>query len=84
MGDLQILSTEALPMVVRGLRIRLGIIAVPAGAAQTVVDQMASAGIRAILSYAPINMRAPKDVRLRNIDPVVMLQSMTYHLKDVT
>jgi redox-sensing transcriptional repressor len=83
-GELQILSTEALPMVVRGLRIRLGIIAVPAGAAQMVVDQMGSAGIRAILSYAPINLRAPKGVRLRNIDPVVMLQSMTYHLKDVT
>ncbi len=33
-GELQILGTESLPMVVRGLRIRLGIIAVPAGAAQ--------------------------------------------------
>jgi redox-sensing transcriptional repressor len=60
-GDLQILSTEALPMV----------------------DQMSAAGIRAILSYAPINLRPPKGVRLRNIDPVVMLQSMTYHLKDM-
>ena len=82
-GDLQILGTESLPMVVRGLRIRLGIIAVPAGAAQSVADQMTGAGIRAILNYAPINLIAPKGVRVRYIDPVAVLQSMTYHLKDL-
>ena len=82
-GELQILGTESLPMVVRGLRIRLGIISVPAGAAQKVADQMTDAGIRAILNYAPINLTTPKGVRIRYIDPVVLLQSMTYHLKDM-
>ena len=82
-GDLQILGTESLPMVVRGLRIRLGIIAVPAGAAQGVADQMTGAGVRAILNYAPINLTTPKGVRVRYIDPVAVLQSMTYHLKDL-
>jgi redox-sensing transcriptional repressor len=81
-GELQILGMESLPMVVRGLRIRLGIIAVPAGAAQGVADQMSAAGIRAILNYAPINLHTPRTVRVRDIDPVVVLQSMTYHLKD--
>ncbi len=81
-SELQVLGTESLPMVVRGLRIRIGIIAVPASAAQTVADQMVTAGIRALLNYAPINLNVPKGVRVRDIDPVVMLQSMTYHLKD--
>ena len=39
-------------------------------------------GVRAILTYAPINLHVPKGVRVRYIDPVVVLQSMTYHLKD--
>jgi redox-sensing transcriptional repressor len=81
-GELQILGMDSLAMVVRGLRIRLGVIAVPAEAAQQVADQMAGAGIRAILTYAPINLHVPKGVRVRYIDPVVVLQSMTYHLKD--
>lgn len=81
-GELQILGMDALPMVVRGLRIRLGIIAVPAEAAQEVADQMVAAGIKAILNYAPINLHVPKGIRVRYIDPVVVLQSMTYHLKD--
>jgi redox-sensing transcriptional repressor len=80
-GELEIISIDKLPMVVRGLRIQLGIIAVPAAAAQSVADLMVSAGIRGILSYAPIHLHVPRGIRIRYIDPVVSLQSMTYHLK---
>jgi len=80
-GELEILGMDALPMVVRGLRIQLAIVAVPAAVAQEVVDQLISAGVRGILNYAPTNLRVPKGVRVHYIDPVVMLQGMTYHLK---
>jgi redox-sensing transcriptional repressor len=80
-GELEVISTDKLPMVVRGLRIQLGIIAVPASEAQRVCEMMVASGIRGILSYAPIHLHLPKGVRVRYIDPVVTLQSMTYHLK---
>ena len=80
-GELEIISMDKLPMVVRGLRIQVGIIAVPATYAQNVAELMVSSGIRGILSYAPIHLHVPKGVRVRYIDPVVTLQSMTYHLK---
>lgn len=80
-GELEVISTDQLPMVVRGLRIQVGIIAVPAAEAQDVCDLMTSAGIRGILSYAPIHLHTPQSIRVRYIDPVVTLQSMTYHLK---
>ena len=80
-GELEIIPVDKLPMVVRGLRIQIGILAVPAGQAQSVADMMLAAGIRGILSYAPIHLRVPKGIRVRYIDPVVTLQSMTFHLK---
>jgi len=80
-GELEIISIDQLPMVVRGLRIQVGILAVPAMQAQTVAELMVSAGIRGILSYAPIHLHMPKGLRVRYIDPVVTLQAMTYHLK---
>jgi len=80
-GELEIISVDKLPMVVRGLRIQIGILAVPASEAQAVCDQMVSAGIRGILNYAPIHLHTPKDVFVSYNDPVVSLQSMTYHLK---
>ena len=37
-------------------------------------------GVRAILTYAPINLAVPNDVRVQYLDPVTHLQRMTYDL----
>jgi len=59
----------------------IGIVAVPAAAAQRVIDVLVTSGVHAILNYAPIVSQAPAGVHLRQIDPVLELQSMTYYLK---
>jgi redox-sensing transcriptional repressor len=62
-------------------RVDIGIVAVPAAAAQGVVDSLVAAGIRAILNYAPITAHVPRDVAIRHIDPVLAMQSMTFYIK---
>ena len=59
----------------------IGVVAVPAGVAQEVIDVLVASGVRAILSYAPIAVHVPAGVHLRQVDPVLALQSMTFHLK---
>jgi redox-sensing transcriptional repressor len=59
----------------------IGIVAVPAVEAQAVVDTLVRCGVKAILNYAPMCPRRPPNVELRQIDPVLALQSMTFHLK---
>jgi redox-sensing transcriptional repressor len=59
----------------------IGIVAVPAASAQTVIDRLVACGVKAILSYAPIAAQVPSDVRIKHIDPVLALQSMTYYAK---
>lgn len=61
----------------------IGIVAVPADDAQEVIDTLVAAGVQAILNYAPIAVQAPRDVHVRQVDPVVQLQSMTYHLRQI-
>ncbi len=46
-------------------RIRIGVIAVPAAAAQDVCDRLIRAGIRAIWSFAPIHLEVPPHVVLQ-------------------
>ena len=58
----------------------MGIVAVPAEAAQEVIETLVEGGVRAILSYAPITTKVPDGVRLRQIDPVMELESMAYYL----
>jgi redox-sensing transcriptional repressor len=61
-------------------KIKIGIIAVPASVAQEVADKLIKAGVKAILSYAPITLSIPDAVRIQYIDPVNHLQRMTYYL----
>jgi len=79
-GRLRILDIARLPEVVQKHPVQIAIIAVPSEEAQEVADLLIKNGIKAILTYAPITLTLPSDVRVQHIDPVVVLQSMTYYL----
>jgi redox-sensing transcriptional repressor len=79
-GGLPIHAMGDLHSIISEQNIRIAIIAVPAEGAQSVADTLVDAGILAILNYSPITVQAPANVRLRHIDPVIALQSMTYYL----
>ena len=80
-GSTVVQPISDLPKVVDKHKIDIGIVAVPAEYCQAVVDLLVEQGIKAILNYAPVQPRVPRGVWVRDIDPVVALQSMTYHLK---
>lgn len=69
-----------LPAYLSEHRTPLAIVAVPADAARGVVETLVAGGVNAILSYAPIAVAVPEGVQLRQIDPVMELQSMAYYL----
>ena len=60
--------------------VKVAMIASPSEKAQEVADKLLSAGVKAILNYAPINLTVTDDVRVQYIDPVIHLQRMTYYL----
>ena len=60
--------------------VKVAMIATPSEKAQEVADKLLSAGVKAILNYAPINLTVTDDVRVQYIDPVIHLQRMTYYL----
>ena len=80
-GGVTVREIDQLETFLRGTRVDIGIVAVPAGDAQRVVDKLVAAGIRAILNYAPITAHVPRDVTIRHIDPVLAMQSMTFYIK---
>ena len=46
------------------------------------IDQLVVAGVAGILNYAPMAPQVPMSVVVRNIDPVLSLQSMTFYLRE--
>ena len=71
-----------LPNVVEDMDVSIGIVAVPAAEAQSVINRLVKNGIKGILNYAPVAPYVPRGVVVRNIDPVLSLQSMTFYLKN--
>ena len=80
-GDITIEDVAQLAASLRRDPVEIGIVAVPGQIAQDVIDVLVANGVGAVLNYAPIAVRVPAGVQLRQIDPVLSLQSMTYFLK---
>jgi redox-sensing transcriptional repressor len=82
-GGVAVRSIDDLDEYLHAQRVDIGIVAVPAAEAQSVVDRLVGAGIRAILNYAPVTAHVPHEVTIRHIDPVLAMQSMTFYIKRV-
>jgi len=80
LGKFQICDAAGMPEKLQEMGIKVAIVAVPASAAQAVVNDLVEGGVRAILTYAPITVSVPPDVRVQYTDPVTHLQRMTYYL----
>jgi redox-sensing transcriptional repressor len=79
-GPFTVKDTKILKDTIRETGIKVAMIATPSQSAQNVADELISAGVKAILNYAPINLTVPENVRVQYIDPVIHLQRMTYYL----
>ena len=60
--------------------ISIAVIAVPAAAAQQVVDLVVAAGIKAVLNFSPGALEVPPDVKLKSVDLTVSLESLSFFL----
>ena len=82
-GGIRVQAMSELAEVVETKNVTIGIVAVPASEAQSVIDQLIANGVIGILNYAPIAPQVPMHIVIRNIDPVLSLQSMTFYLRKI-
>ena len=73
-------DAERLPEIVSQRQVEVGIVTTPAGAAQSVCDSMVDAGLRAILNFAPMRLRAPESVLVKSVDLKVHLEELSFFL----
>ena len=65
-------------------KIDMVIVAVPASAAQAIADDVVAAGIKAILNFAPINLRLPDDVVFINQNMCIELEHLSFALSNTS
>lgn len=70
----------ALEAVVKARDVHIGIVAVPAAAAQEIADRLVRAGVKGIWNFAPIKISVPDSMHIINEDLSVGLSSLSYHI----
>jgi redox-sensing transcriptional repressor len=73
-------DVKKIPRLVGDESIDVMVIAVPARAAQKVLNQIMSAGIKAVLNFAPASLSARLDVKVKTVDLTTSLESLSYYL----
>ncbi|PYO59128.1 MAG: redox-sensing transcriptional repressor Rex [Candidatus Rokuibacteriota bacterium] len=79
-----ILPLRDLPRETKARNLQLAIVAVPPESAQSVIEKLAASGIKAILNFAPGRIKAGKDVRLKNVDLSIELETLSFYLAQGT
>jgi redox-sensing transcriptional repressor len=81
-NDLPVRPLEAIAEDNRERPVDIAVIAVPAAAAQRVVDQVVAAGITGIMSFAPIQLHVPADVTLNTVNMAMELERLSFALSN--
>jgi redox-sensing transcriptional repressor len=79
-GGLEIQDTQNIGEIIRNESIEIVILAVPASAAERVLEEVTEAGVRAILNFAPIHLNPRPGVKVKNVDLTILLESLSYFL----
>ena len=75
-----VMPMESLPSMIRKNEIKIGIVAVPASAAQQVADELIKAGITGILNFAPRRLDVHDEVSITSVDFTLALEQLAYQI----
>ena len=79
--DLTIRHVDDLKEDAERMGMEIGVIAVPARAAQSVADRLVAAGMRGILNFAHRRIQIPTAVALRTVNLSIELESLAFAIK---
>jgi redox-sensing transcriptional repressor len=79
-NNINVYHIDQMPEVVGELNVKIGMITVPADAAQYVCDKMVESGIEAMLNFAPVSLKPKKPVFIERVDISRELVTLSHYL----
>jgi len=64
----KIFYIDEMDKIIKKYKIKIAIITVPKSAAQSICDMLINYGIKVIWNFAPVDLKVPNDVKIRNED----------------
>ncbi len=79
-GNVKIHDIKKFEELVKKEDIDVAVIAVPAQFAQDILEMVVKVGIKAIMNFAPIPLKAEENIKIRTVDLTISLESLSYFL----
>jgi redox-sensing transcriptional repressor len=79
-GGLIVESASDMVRIVKERKVHIGVITVPAAAAQRLFDDMVAAGVQAVLNFAPAQLKGHPEVKLKSVDLKINLELLSFFL----
>jgi redox-sensing transcriptional repressor len=79
-GGLTVRHTDELEEIVREYGVEIGVLTVPAEAAQPAYDALVDAGVQAVLNFAPVRLQLRSGLPSKSVDFRIHLEEMVYLL----
>ena len=77
-SGIPVYGMDRIAEIVDAERIKLGIIAVPAEAAQEVATRLVEAGVGGLLNFAPVSISVPPEVSTSSVDLAIELEQLSF------
>jgi redox-sensing transcriptional repressor len=78
--EIPVYPLDELVKFVKQHKIKIGVIAVPESAAQQALDLLLASGIKGVLNFAPIRLKAASDCVINNVNLVLELETVIYFI----
>lgn len=78
-GGVRVRHIDDLSKIVAAKNVAIGVLAVPAEAAQDATDRLVKSGVTSILTFAPAVLDVPVGISVRQVDLSLELQILSYH-----
>jgi redox-sensing transcriptional repressor len=79
-NGLAIQDVRELSDFIKREKIEIVVFAVPAAAAEKLLDEVTAAGIKAVLNFAPVRLPPKPGVKIKHVDFAISLESLSYFL----
>jgi redox-sensing transcriptional repressor len=79
-GGVPVLDIESLAQAAKRDKASIAVLAVPAAAAQKVLEKVVRAGIKAVLNFAPVQLKVRPGITLKAVDLKIQLENLVFHL----
>jgi len=77
-GNISVYPLREMTEFIKSNKIKIAILTVPGLVAQNTAEKLVSAGICGILNFAPVTLKVPEKVVVRNVNLAIELESIIY------